>query len=149
MNYAFLPDLLALMILIVILLLLRRRHPQGRADIWLLGLFFTLVEAIAHPFYPQNGSPPRTLHLIVMDCYLMGGIVFVWASGGYPFTRNVELAYLAPNSVPLLAITTLYGLHVYSAIAFFACMATGLVIGVTSSLYLRHNMKFAILHVCG
>jgi len=149
MNYSFLPDLLALMILIVILLLLRRRHPQGRADIWLLGLFFTLVEAIAHPFYPENGMPPRSLHLIVMDCYLMGGVVFIWASGGYPFTKNAELLYLALNALPLLAITTLYGLHVYSPVAFFASMAAGLVIGVTSSLYLRHNSKFAILHVCG
>jgi diguanylate cyclase len=149
MNYAFLPDLLALMILIVILLLLRRRHPQGRADIWLLGLFFTLVEAVAHPFYPPNGSPPKLLHLIVMDCYLMGGVVFVWASGGYPFSKNAELLYLSVNALPLLAITTLYGLHVFSPVAFFACMAAGLVIGVTSSLYLRHNWKFAILHVCG
>ncbi len=149
MNYSFLPDLLALMILIVILLLLRRRHPQGRADIWLLGLFFTLVEAIAHPFYPQNGLPPTSLHLIVMDCYLMGGVVFIWASGGYPFSKNPELLYLALNSLPLLAITTLYGLHIYSAVAFFACMATGLVVGVTTSLYLRHNTEYAILHVCG
>jgi diguanylate cyclase (GGDEF)-like protein len=149
MNYSFLPDLLALMILIIILLLLRRRHPQGRADIWLLGLFFTLIEAMAHPFYPQSGLPPKTLHLIVMDCYLMGGVVFIWASGGYPFTKNAELLYLALNAVPLLALTTLYGLYVYSAIAFFACMGSGLVIGVTSSLYLRHNSKYAILHVCG
>jgi diguanylate cyclase (GGDEF)-like protein len=149
MNYAFLPDLLALMILIIILLLLRRRHPQGRADIWLLGLFFTLVEAIAHPFYPQSGPPSKALHLIVMDCYLMGGVVFIWASGGYPFSRNAELLYLCVNALPLLAITTLYGLHVYSPVTFFVCMAAGLVIGVTSSLYLRHNWKFAILHVCG
>src|ERR1700730_662836 len=136
MNFAFLPDLLALAILIVILLLLRRRHPQGRADIWLLGLFFTLVEAVAHPFYPQNALTPRSLPLIVMDCYLLGGVVFIWASGGYPFTRNAELIYLALNALPLLAITTLYGLHVYSGIAFFTCMAAGLVIGVASSLYL-------------
>jgi diguanylate cyclase len=149
MNYSFLPDLLALMILIIILLLLRRRHPQGRADIWLLGLFFTLIEAVAHPFYPKNGFPPRSLHLIVMDCYLLGGVVFIWASGGYPFSKNAELIYLVLNALPLLAITTLYGLHIYSGIAFFTCMATGLVIGVTSSLYLRHNSKFAILHVCG
>jgi diguanylate cyclase (GGDEF)-like protein len=149
MNYSFLPDLLALMILIVILLLLRRRHPQGRADIWLLGLFFTLVEAVAHPFYPQNGLPPRSLHLIVMDCYLLGGVVFIWASGGYPFSRNAELIYLTLNALPLLAITTLYGLHIYSGIAFFACMAAGLVIGVATSLYLRHDSQFAILHVCG
>jgi diguanylate cyclase (GGDEF)-like protein len=149
MNFSFLPDLMALTILIVILLLLRQRHPQGRADIWLLGLFFTLVEAIAHPFYPTNGLPPKSLHLIVMDCYLMGGVVFIWASGGYPFSKNAELIYLALNTLPLLAITTLYGLHLYSAVAFFACMAAGLVIGVTSSIYLRHSWKFAILHVCG
>jgi diguanylate cyclase len=149
MNFAFLPDLLALAILIVILLLLRRRHPQGRADIWLLGLFFTLVEAVAHTFYPLSGPPPRSLHLIVMDCYLLGGVVFVWASGGYSFSRNVELLYLAMNTLPLLAITTLYGLHVYSAIAFFTCIAAGLVIGVSSSLYLRHNWRYAALHVYG
>jgi diguanylate cyclase (GGDEF)-like protein len=53
------------------------------------------------------------------------------------------------NSLPLLAITTLYGLHIYSAIAFFASIAAGLVIGVSTSLYLRHNMRYAILHVCG
>jgi diguanylate cyclase (GGDEF)-like protein len=149
MNYSFLPDLLALMILIIILLLLRRRHPQGRADIWLLGLFFTLVEAVAHPFYPLNGFPPRSLHLIVMDCYLLGGVVFIWASGGYPFSKNAELIYLSLNALPLLAITTLYGLHIYSGIAFFVCMAAGLVIGVASSLYLRHNPEYAILHICG
>src|SRR5258706_2355765 len=112
MNYSFLPDLLALAILIVILLLLRRRHPQGRADIWLLGLFFTLVEAVAHTFYVPNAPPQRYAHLIVMDCYLLGGVVFVWASGGYPFSRNAELIYLSLNALPLLALSSLYGLHV-------------------------------------
>jgi diguanylate cyclase (GGDEF)-like protein len=149
MNFAFLPDLLALAILIAILLLLRRRHPQGRADIWLLGLFFTLVEAVAHTFYPQNALPPRGLHVIVMDCYLAGGVVFVWASGGYAFSRNTELIYLKLNTLPLIAITTLYGLHIYSTVAFFASIAAGLVIGVASSLYLRRNWLFALLHVCG
>src|SRR5271170_4833991 len=149
MNYSFLPDLLALAILIVILLLLRRRHPQGRADIWLLGLFFTLVEAVAHTFYPMSGPLPKSLHLIVMDCYLLGGVVFVWASGGHSISTRVELLYLSLNSLPLLAISTLYGLHIYSAVAFFACMASGLVIGVASSLYLRHNWRYAALHVCG
>jgi diguanylate cyclase (GGDEF)-like protein len=149
MNYSFLPDLMALSILIVILLLLRRRHPQGRADIWLLGLFFTLVEAVAHTFYPMTGPPPKSLHLIVMDCYLVGGVVFVWASGGYPFSRNAKLLYLALNMLPLAAVTSLYGLHLYSPEAFFACIAAGLVIGVSTSLYLRHSRVFAVLHVCG
>ncbi len=80
MNFSFLPDLLALAILIVILLLLRRRHPQGRADIWLLGLFFTLVEALARIlFIRRTGLPPQGLHLIVMDCYLAAG----WCLSGH------------------------------------------------------------------
>jgi diguanylate cyclase (GGDEF)-like protein len=149
MNYSFLPDLLALMILIIILLLLRRRHPQGRADIWLLGLFFTLIEAVAHTFYPANQTPPKSLHLIVMDCYLLAGLIFIWASNGHSFSTRIELLYLSLNSLPLLAITTLYGLHIYSAMAFLACMAAGLVIGVSSSLYLRHNVKYAALHALG
>ena len=149
MNYSFLPDLLALAILIVILLLLRRRHPQGRADIWLLGLFFTLVEAVAHTFYPLQGPPPRSLHTIVMDCYMLAGVVFVWASGGYSLAARTELLYLALNSAALLGVTTLYGLHVYVPVAFFACIASGMVIGVASSLYLRHDWQLAVLHVCG
>ena len=48
MNFAFLPDLSALAILIIILSVLHRRHPQKQADVWLLGLFLTLVEAAAH-----------------------------------------------------------------------------------------------------
>jgi diguanylate cyclase (GGDEF)-like protein len=48
-----------------------------------------------------------------------------------------------------LAICTLYGLHIYSPVAFFTSMSAGLVIGVASSLYLRHNWRYAGLHVCG
>ena len=124
MNYSFLPDLLALTILIVILLLLRRRHPQGRADIWLLGLFFTLVEAVAHTFYPMSGPLPKSLHLIVMDCYLLGGVVF-GRRADTPSPRGSSCSIYRLIPLPLLAITTLYGLHIYSAVAFFACMAVG------------------------
>src|SRR5271168_2176449 len=81
MNYAFLPDLSALTILIVILVLLHRRHPQKQADLWLLGLFFTLVEAVAHTFYAPTGVPNKYLHLTVVDCYLVAGLVFTLASG--------------------------------------------------------------------
>src|ERR1041384_3374572 len=79
MNFAFLPDLLALTILIVILLLLRRRPPQEQAALWLLGLLFTLIESLAHIFYAPNGLPSTILHVIVIDCYLFAGLVFVWA----------------------------------------------------------------------
>jgi diguanylate cyclase len=149
MNFAFLPDLLALMILIFILVLLRRRHPQERADLWLLGLFFTLVEAVAHTFYAQNGPPQKILHMIVMDCYLLTGMIFVWAAGVHPASKASRLLYLSLNGLPLLALCTVYGLHLNRGIVFFVCMAAGLVIGVSTSLYLRHSWISAVLHVCG
>jgi diguanylate cyclase len=149
MNFAFLPDLLALLILIVILVLLRKRHPQERADLWLLGLFFTLVEAAAHTFYAPNGPPQKILHVIVMDCYLLTGMIFVWASGVYPVSKSARLLYLGLNALPLLALCTVYGLHLYTGMAFFPCMAAGMVVGVSTSLYLRQSLTLAALHVCG
>ena len=81
MNLAFLPDLSALAILIGLLLILRRRHSEQRTDIWLLGLAITLLESTAHTFYAPTGVPAAALHVIVVDCYLLAGLVFNWASG--------------------------------------------------------------------
>jgi len=149
MNYAFLPDLSALTILIVILLLLRRRHPQRQANLWLLGLFFTLIESSAHIFYAPSGLPSTILHTIVIVCYLLAGLVFVWASGDYKPTDTKSLLFFLINSFPLLAISTAYGLHLFTATAFLPWIATGLVFGVASSLYLRRSPILALLIAAG
>ena len=149
MNYAFLPDLSALTILIVLLLLLRRRHRQEQADLWLLGLYFTLVESMAHIFYAQNGTPSKILHVVVLDCYLLAGLVFTWASGDHHLSRRVRLLYISLNAVPLLAMNTLYGMHIYKEMVYFPWIAAGLLIGGVSSLYLRRSWIVAGLHVCG
>ncbi|WP_051979694.1 GGDEF domain-containing protein [Edaphobacter aggregans] len=147
MNYAFLPDLLALTILIVILLLLRHRHPHEKADLWLLGLFFTLIESVAHIFYAPTGLPSTILHTIVIDCYLLAGIVFIWASGEY--SDPSRLRYLALNSIPLLAVNTVYGLHLFRPGAFLPAITLGLILGVTTSLTLRKSWPRAIISTLG
>ncbi len=149
MNYAFLPDLLALAILVFILSVLRRRHPQPRADLWLLGLLVTLIEAVAHTFYPEHVAPPRLLHVIVVDGYLLAGLIFVWASGDEPISRGVRLLYLGMNGLPLLVMNTLYGLQVRVGGPYVPCVAAGFAIGVWSSLYLRRSWRFALSYVGG
>jgi diguanylate cyclase len=149
MNYAFVPDLIALTILIVILMVLRRRHPQERVGLWLLGLFFTLLEALAHTFYAQSGPPARPLHVIVLDCYLLAGVVFVCASGEYELSRRSRVLYLSLNALPLLAITTLYGLHILRPTVYLPCIVLGLLIGVVSSLTMRQSWRSAALYACG
>ena len=149
MNYAFAPDLSALAILIVILSVLRSRHPQKQADIWLLGLFLTLVEAIAHTFYAPTGMPNKILHVIVVDCYLLAGLVFTLASGNKELNTTIRLRYILINGLPLLAINTAYGLHYRTPAPYFVFVAAGLIVGVASSLYLRRSWVRAGLHVCG
>jgi diguanylate cyclase (GGDEF)-like protein len=149
MNYAFLPDLSALTILIVILVLLHRRHPQKQADLWLLGLFFTLVEACAHIFYARTGAPNMYLHVVVVDCYLIAGMVFTLASGDTKLTAKGRQLYIVLNGVSLLAINTMYGLHYREATLYFVFVAIGLIVGIASSIYLRKSWLRAGLHACG
>src|ERR1700677_2038113 len=149
MNYAFLPDLSALAILVVILSVLRSRHPQKQADIWLLGLFLTLIEATAHTFYAPIGVPSRFLHVIVIDCYLLAGLVFTLASGSKELNPKTRLLYVALNGLPLLAINTLYALHYRTPTPYFGFVAAGLIVGIASSIYLRGSWVRAGLHLCG
>jgi diguanylate cyclase (GGDEF)-like protein len=149
MNYAFLPDLSALAILVIILFLLHRRHPQEQADIWLLGLFFTLVEAAAHTFYAPFGVPAKVLHVTVLDCYLLAGLIFTWASGNLRVPRGARFLFIALNSLPLLSIDTIYGLNIRTPAPYFPAIAAGLVIGIGTSLYLRRSWLFAGLFACG
>jgi diguanylate cyclase (GGDEF)-like protein len=149
MNLAFIPDLSALAILIVLLLLLRRRHSQQQTDIWLLGLFITLIEAVAHTFYAPKGIPSAILHVIVVDCYLLAGLVFNWASGDYAISHRSRLLYMMLNGLPLLAINTLYGMHIYFVNTYLPFVALGFLIGVSTSLTLRKSRLLAALHFVG
>jgi diguanylate cyclase (GGDEF)-like protein len=149
MNFAFLPDLFALTILIVILWLLRRRHPQEHVDMWLLGLFFTFVEALAHIFYAPGGLPSTVLHVIVMDCYLLAGVTFIWAGGDLESDPKRRLAYLVLNTAPLLAMNTTYGLHLFSERAFLPWIAVGVLVSGATAFYLKRSWKVAVLQICG
>jgi diguanylate cyclase (GGDEF)-like protein len=149
MNYAFLPDLSALALLIGILLMLRRRHSEQRTNIWLIGLVITLIESVAHIFYAPVGVPNPALHVIVVDCYLLAGLVFNWASGDLPISSRRRLLYIALNGIPLLIINTLYGLHIHNHGAYLPVIAVGLVLGVTTSIFLRRNLIFVAIHLIG
>jgi diguanylate cyclase (GGDEF)-like protein len=149
MNYAFLPDLSALAILIVILALVRRSHNEERANAWLLGLVLTLIEAVAHSFYAPEGMPNKVLHVIVLDCYLLAGLVFIWAAGDRRVARSTRLLYLALNGLPLLLLTTTYGLNLRSAHVYVPGIAIGLLTGVGGSIVLRRNWRYALMYLLG
>ena len=149
MNIAFLPDLFALAILIVILAMVRRRHSDVRADAWLVGLSFTLIESLAHTFYAPQGVPDKVLHVIVLDCYVMAGIVFNWAAGDEHMERRKRLLYLSMNGLALLVLATTYGLNLRYSGVYLPGIVLGGIIGVVSSILLRRKWLYAVLYAAG
>ncbi len=91
--------------------------------------------------------PGTALHVIVIDCYLFAGLVFVWASGEH--TGRHRFLYLALNSLPLIAIETAYGLHIFRPAAFLVPIAFGFIVGTTTSITLRKSWLRAVLSAAG
>src|ERR1017187_3050916 len=149
MNLAFLPDLFALAILVVILALVRRRHSDARADAWLLGLSFTLIESLAHTFYAPTGMPAKMLHVIVLDCYVLAGLMFNWAAGDQSMEHRRRLAYLSVNGLALLVLTTTYGLNLRYSGVYVPAVVVGGAIGVASSIFLRRKWLYAVCYAFG
>jgi diguanylate cyclase (GGDEF)-like protein len=149
MNVAFFPDLFSLAILIVILAMVRRRHSDARANAWLLGLSFTMLESIAHTFYALQGVPDKLLHVVVLNCYVMAGLVFNWAAGDQRQMRSRRFLNLLLNGLTLLALTTIYGLNLRYTSAYIPAVVAGGVIGFASSALVRRNWYYAALYGCG
>jgi diguanylate cyclase (GGDEF)-like protein len=127
----------------------RRRHSDPRADAWLIGLFFTLVEASAHTLYARQGIPPRVLHIIVLDCYLMAGLVFNWAASDQDLPWRGRLLSISLNGLTLLSITSIYGLNIRVPSIYIPFVIGGMVVGVANSLLIRRDWRFAMAHIAG
>lgn len=149
MNYAFLPDLFALALLIFILGLVHRRHSDARADAWLVGLFFTLVEASAHTLYSPDGIPHSILHLIVVDCYLISGLVFNWAASDQNVPLRGRLLSISLNGLTLLSITSIYGWNIRVPQVYLPFIIIGMVVGVVNSLVIRSDWRLAMAQIAG
>lgn len=131
MNWQLLPDMVALATLVTILYFLRRRHPQEGVGLWIIGLLFIFVEAVAHAFYVRKGPWHSPSHIIALDAYLAAGVIFVWAAVRPLYPRRSTFFYII-NATPLAAVLTLYGLDIRNPVPFHLAIACGLILGVVS-----------------
>jgi len=133
MNYLLLPDLAAMALLLGILYFLRRRHPREAVNLWLVGLVFIFLEAFIHAAYPAPGTLRLAAHVVALNFFYIAGVIFLWASGRDFFPRRSFLLYLLVNSVPVVALLTVYGLAIYIPWIYHVVSAFGLFLGIVST----------------
>jgi diguanylate cyclase (GGDEF)-like protein len=127
--------------LLAILYFLRKRHPQERVDLWISGLLFIFLEAIAHAFYAPKGPWHLTSHIVALDAYLAAGGIFLWAAAKPLFPHRPTLYYLLLNAPFLFAVLTTYGLDVRTPRIYHVLIVCGLLVGTISPFLLARTWR--------
>ena len=104
------PDLVGMLVLMSMLGWFRHRHRDERVDGWLLGLTFILVEMIAASIMHGAAWVPALTRVVGLDAYLFAAVTFGWAALREPSARS-QLPQLLMPAIPLLILTTLFGLN--------------------------------------
>ena len=141
MNYLLVPDLAAMALLLAILYFLRKRHPREAVNFWLVGLLFIFFEAIVYAAYPPAGPWRLAAHVIALNSFFIAGAIFLWAAGRDLFPRRPAFLYLLINSLPVIALLTMYGLGLHSLHVDHVIAASGLVAGIASLFLLQRTAK--------
>jgi len=141
MSIRLLPDLAAMAALLAVLYFLRRRHPQESVGLWIIGLLFIFLEAIAHLLYAPRGLLHIPSHIIALDAYLAAGIIFLWAAARPLYPRRPTLAYLIINTPPLVALLTIYGWDVRTPGPYRIAIACGAVVATVSPFLINQTLR--------
>jgi diguanylate cyclase len=141
MNIQLLPDLAAMATLLTILYFLRRRHLQEGVGLWMVGLLFIFVEAIAHVFYMASGPQHFPAHIVALDSYLGAGTIFLWAASKDLFPYRATKFYLIATSFPLLALQTTYALDVRKPGPYQVIAIVGVVTAVLAPFFASRTLR--------
>jgi diguanylate cyclase (GGDEF)-like protein len=135
MNLQALPDIAGMVILMGVLDWLRRKHRDASVDLWILGLAFILLEAIAVAIMHGSQAFSRAAHAVALDSYLLAAVTFGWAAREDLLPGPSALPLFLPPAVPLLAMTTIYGLGFPVGTAYIDIAGVSLVLGVIYILF--------------
>ena len=105
MNFATLPNLIALAILVAVFWAISSKDTSERLHLWLAGWFLVLLHFTAQFLSPANGPANKLLDAISIDCLILAGVAFVISVSTVATTWQRQLVMTATIAVPCLAFT--------------------------------------------
>jgi diguanylate cyclase len=151
MNLQSLPDIAGMLIMIGVLLWLRRAYRDSRVDLWMIGLTFILVEAVAVAIFRSKAYTSAT-HVLALDSYVLAGVAFGWAARKdvLPGNRMIPLSILP--ATPLFIIATIYGLDITKPAPYLYLGFATLIAGIAYMLFgvrsdIRYRLALVAIHM--
>ncbi|MCU1320411.1 MAG: diguanylate cyclase [Acidobacteriaceae bacterium] len=130
-----------MLVLMVVLIFLRRRSEAKDVTLWLVGLCFIFVEAIASDLYRFTSLFHAPSHSIALDSYVLAGLTFAWAARKDSVRPKAYLSFCLAMIVPLFAITTLYGLNLHQRYAYLSLVVTGIALGLACTVVFLRDVR--------
>lgn len=124
-----LPDILGMLILMGVLAWLREKYHDKTVNLWMIGLTFVLLEAIAVGTYRGSQWFHQGTHILALDCNLFAAVAFGWTARRDLLPGESHLPFFVLPAVPLLLQTTAYGLEVHALLPYIVIALLSLVAG--------------------
>lgn len=146
MDYLLLPDFFAMSLLVGVLLAVRKRCRDFEGlRLWIGGLMLILTECAARIIYELKHTTPtihRVSHVIALDAYLLAGILFLFSASASLRAVTRRGVFVWTNTMPMLALLTVYGLDVRVPLPFWICIGLGMLVAAGSCLKWRGIRHF-------
>jgi diguanylate cyclase (GGDEF)-like protein len=146
LNYLlYVPDLAAMLVLMMVLVFLRRRSDAKDVTLWLVGLCFIFVEAVASDAYRFTPVKHAASHSIALVAYVLAGLTFAWAARKDSVRVRDFQFFCVATGVPLVALATLYGTGVKVGQYYLGLIVAGILLGLVGTVVFLRTARFTAL----
>jgi len=139
MNFAAVPNLVALAVLVAVFRAISRRATSQQVQLWLLGWILVLVHFAASLPAPASASWSRFTTAIALDSLVLASVAFLISVSAIACNRRRQVALAIAVSIPTLAYTNGAIWDVDSAAYYYFLIALGVMAPLV--LFLRYERE--------
>ena len=134
-----------MLVLMLVLVFLRRRSDAKDVTLWLVGLCFIFVEAVASDAYRFTPVKHAASHSIALVAYILAGLTFAWAARKDSVRVRDFQFFCVATGVPLMGLATLYGMGVKVSQYYLGLIVAGILLHLVCTVVFLITARFMAL----